>query len=86
MPSKKTRINLTVDDDLNELQTALSKIDGKPKATLIVDILEQMRPHLTELLHAMELVEQKKDPSRVLNKLLVGQQREFLDRLEVSDD
>lgn len=86
MPSKKTRINLTVDDDLNELLTALSKLDDKPKATLIVDILEQMRPHLTELLHAMELVEQKKDPSRVLNKLLVGQQREFLDRLEVSDD
>lgn len=86
MPSKKTRINLTVDDDLNELLTALSKIDGKPKATLIVDILEQMRPHFKELIKAMELVEQKKDPSKVLNKLLVGQQREFLDRLEVSDD
>ena len=60
MPSKKTRINLTVDDDLNELLTALSKIDGKPKATLIVDILEQMRPHFKELIKAMELVEQKK--------------------------
>ena len=86
MPTKKTRINLSVDDDMNELLTALSKFEGKPKATLITDILEQMRPHLTDLLHAMELVEQKKDPSKVLNKLLVGQQREFLDRLEVSDD
>ena len=86
MPTKKTRINLSVDDDMNELLTALSKFEGKPKATLITDILEQMRPHLTDLLHAMELVEQKKDPSRVLNKLLVGQQRDFLDRLEVSDD
>ena len=85
MPTKKTRINLSVDDDMNELLTALSKFEGKPKATLITDILEQMRPHLTDLLHAMELVEQKK-PSKVLNKLLVGQQREFLDRLEVSDD
>ena len=62
MPSKKTRINLTVDDDMNELLTALSKIDGKPKATLIVDILEQMRPHFKELIKAMELVEQKKRP------------------------
>ena len=86
MPTKKTRINLSVDDDMNELLTALSKFEGKPKATLITDILEQMRPHLTDLLHAMELVEQKKDPSKVLNKLLVGQQRDFLDRLEVSDD
>ena len=47
---------------MNELLTALSKFEGKPKATLITDILEQMRPHLTDLLHAMELVEQKKRP------------------------
>lgn len=86
MPSKKTRINLTVDDDMNELLTALSKIDGKPKATLIVDILEQMRPHFKELIKAMELVEQKKDPSKVINRLLVNQQKQFLDNLEVSDD
>lgn len=86
MPSKKTRINLTVDDDLNELLTALSKIDGKPKATLIVDILEQMRPHFKELIKAMELVEQKKDPANAINKLLIGQQKQFLNSLEVSDE
>ena len=34
MPTKKTRINLSVDDDMNELLTALSKFEGKPKATL----------------------------------------------------
>ena len=45
---------------MNELLTALSKFEGKPKATLITDILEQMRPHLTDLLHAMELVEEKR--------------------------
>ena len=86
MPSKKTRINLTVDDDLNELLTALSKIDGKPKATLIVDILEQMRPHFKDLIKAMELVEQKKDPAKAINKLLIGQQKQFLNSLEVYDD
>ena len=86
MPSKKTRINLTVDDDLNELLTALSKIDGKPKATLIVDILEQMRPHFKDLIKAMELVEQKKDPAKAINKLLIGQQKQFLNSLEVSDE
>ena len=51
---------------MNELLTALSKFEGKPKATLITDILEQMRPHLTDLLHAMELVEQKKTLQRSL--------------------
>jgi predicted DNA-binding protein len=86
MTDRKPRINVTVDDDMNELLTALSKFEGKPKATLITDILEQMRPHLTDLLHAMELVEQKKDPSKVINKLLVNQQKQFLNSLEVSDD
>lgn len=86
MPTKKTRINLSVDDDMNELLTALSKITVKPKATLITEILEQMRPHLTDLLQAMELVEQKKDPSKVINRLLVEQQKQFLNSLEVSDD
>ena len=41
MPTKKTRINLSVDDDMNELLTALSKFEGKPKATLITDILNR---------------------------------------------
>ena len=86
MPTKKPRINLSVDEDMNELLIALSKIEGKPKATLITDILEQMRPHLIDLLHAMDLVEQKKNPSKVINNLLVSQQKQFLNSLEVSDD
>lgn len=86
MPSKKTRINLTVDEDMDNLLIALAKLEGKPKATLIVDILEQMRPHLSGLIHAMQLVEQKKDPSKAINKLLIGQQKTFLNSLEVDDD
>lgn len=91
MPSKKTRINLTVDEDMDELLTALAKLEGKPgkpkpKATLILDILEQMRPHLSGLIDAMQLVEQKKDPSKAINKLLIGQQKTFLNSLEVDDD
>ena len=39
-----------------------------------------------ELIKAMELVEQKKDPSKAINKLLIGQQKQFLNSLEVSDD
>lgn len=85
MPTAKPRINLSVDEDLNELLAKLAALQGIPKATLIVDILEQMRPHFKELIEAMELVEQKKDPSRVINRLLVNQQKQFLNSLEVSD-
>lgn len=86
MPTAKPRINLSVDEDLNELLAELAALQGIPKATLIVDILEQMRPHFKELIEAMELVEQKKDPSKAINKLLIEQQKQFLNSLEVSDD
>lgn len=86
MPTAKPRINLSVDEDLNELLAKLAALQGIPKATLIVDILEQMRPHFKELIEAMELVEQKKDPSKAINKLLIEQQKQFLNSLEVSDD
>ena len=85
MPTAKPRINLSVDEDLNELLAKLAALQGIPKATLIVDILEQMRPHFKELIEAMELVEQKKDPSKAINKLLIEQQKQFLNSLEVSD-
>ena len=86
MPSKKTRVNLTVDDDLNAVLDSLAEMEGIPKATMIVNILEEMRPYFSDLLAAMQLVEQKKDPSKAINKLLIGQQKQFLDSLEVSDD
>lgn len=86
MSVRQKRLAISIDDDLSELLDVLAKFEGKPKSTLVADILHQMKPHFKDLITAMELVEQKKDPSKVLNKLLVGQQREFLDRLEVSDD
>lgn len=86
MSVRQKRVAISIDDDLNELLDTLAKFEGKPKSTLIADILCQMRPHFKELIKAMELVEQKKDPSKVINRLLVNQQRQFLDNLEVSDD
>lgn len=86
VPTKKRRIALTVDDDLDSLLISLAELQDTPKATLIVDILEQMRPHLVDLNKALKLVKEKKDPSKAINKLLIGQQKQFLDSLEVSDD
>ena len=86
MSVRQKRVAISIDDDLNELLDTLAKFEGKPKSTLIADILCQMRPHFKELITAMELVQQKKDPSKVINRLLVNQQRQFLDNLEVSDD
>ena len=86
MSARQKRLAISVDDDLNELLDALAKLEGKPKATLVADILHQMQPHFKQLIKAMELVEQKKDPSKVINRLLISQQKQFLDSFEVSDD
>ncbi len=89
MPSKKTRINLTVDDDMNELLTELCDLQGgMPKATLINNYLDMLRPHMIEIRDAIRLVNEKKDPSPHLRKMLLNGQQDFLDVLkeELKDD
>ena len=89
MPSKKTRINLTVDDDMNELLTELCDLQGgMPKATLINNYLDMLRPHMIEIRDAIRLVNEKKDPSPHLRKMLLDGQQNLLDTLkeELKDD
>lgn len=89
MPSKKTRINLTVDDDMNELLSELCDLQGgMPKATLINNYLDMLRPHMIEIRDAIRMVNEKKDPSPHLRKMLLNGQQDFLDVLkeEFKDD
>lgn len=69
MPTKKTRVNLTVDDELNSLLDDVAKFTGKPKATFIVDVLHDLKPMLKELTEALALAEQKKNVIPNLAKL-----------------
>ena len=62
MPTKKTRINLSVDDDMNELLMELAALQGIPKATLVTDYLDMLRPHMIEIRDAIRMVNEKKDP------------------------
>ena len=82
MPSKKTRINLTVNDDMNQLLTELADLQGIPKTTLVYEYLEAMRPHMIEIRDAIRLVNDKKDPSQHLRKILMNTQQDFLDVLK----
>ena len=79
MPTKKTRINLSVDDDMNELLIELAALQGIPKATLVTDYLEMLRPHLVEIRDAIRMVNEKKDPSPHLRKMLLDGQQELFD-------
>ena len=82
MPSKKTRINLTVDEDMDNLLIELAALQGIPKTTLVYEHLEAMRPHMIEIRDAIRMVNEKKDPSPHLRKMLLDGQQDFLDVLK----
>ncbi|MBC9710148.1 MAG: hypothetical protein H9W80_13130 [Enterococcus sp.] len=82
MPSKKTRINLTVDEDMDNLLIELAALQGIPKTTLVYEYLEAMRPHMVEIRDAIRMVNEKKDPSPHLRKMLLDGQQDFLDVLK----
>ena len=44
MPSKKARINLTVDDELNTVLKNLSELMNEPKAGIVVGFLKDLMP------------------------------------------
>ena len=60
MPTRKPRTNITLDDDVNEVFQRLAELLNTPKATLMADFLQSMKPHAQEIIEAIEL------PSRYL--------------------
>ena len=60
MPTKKPRINLSVDEDMNELLMELAALQGIPKATLVTDYLDMLRPHMVEIRDAIRMVNEKR--------------------------
>lgn len=82
MTYRKPRINVTVDDEMNELITQLADLQGIPKATLITQYLDMLRPHMVEIRDAMKLVNENKNPSSPLLKMILNGQQDFLDVLK----
>ena len=57
---RKPRINITVDNDLNDLLTELAELQGIPKATLISEYLYFLKPHLNTLVDTLKFIKGKK--------------------------
>ena len=49
MPSTKKRIALTVPEELNTLLCELAEVQGKPVATVVLELLNSVRPQLASL-------------------------------------
>ncbi|MGP5532974.1 hypothetical protein ACTXMK_14605 [Psychrobacter celer] len=88
MPTNKPRLNLSLDTDMNELIAELAALQGIPKATLVVQYLDMLRPHMVEIRDAIRMVNDKKDPSPQLRKMLLDGQQELFNviREEFTDD
>lgn len=54
MPSRKPRVNLTVDDDMNEILADLAVLTGEPKSTFIMNVLREMKPALVDIRDALQ--------------------------------
>lgn len=69
MSSRKPRLNLTLDDELKEVISRLSRLMGKPQSTLVNEFLCQMYPALLDLANALEDIENKKSALPHLAKM-----------------
>lgn len=72
MPSQKPRLNLTLDEDLNEVITDLSQLMGIPKTRVITDLLNDVLPVLSEMRDALRLAKDKKSVIPNLARLAAG--------------
>lgn len=89
MPSRNTRVNLTLPDDVIDVLDRMGKATGAGRATIIREWLIEGLPQLVQLAHAIELASQKnidafkvitdtlKDASRTSDQLVldIGKQR-----------
>ena len=67
---------------MNELLTEIATLQGIPKSTLIVQYLDVLRPHMVEIREALRMVQQQKDATPHLRKMLLDGQQDFLDVLK----
>lgn len=74
MTKQRNRINLTLDDELFNTLSELSKLTGTPRATIIHELLTEMKPHLDLSLDLLKKLQANKmqmtDVRMVLNNLV----------------
>ena len=72
MATRKPRTNITLENDVNDVFQRLADLRKIPKATLMAEYLEAMKPHADDIIRAIELVEQNKNPAIAFGKILAN--------------
>lgn len=78
MATEKPRLSITFDPELYELICKLSDYHGISRSKLVNSYLVQLKPHLTELVKAFELIEDKKDPTPLFRSMILEAQQHLL--------
>lgn len=59
MSKQRNRVNLTLDDELFKLLTELSELSDRPKATIIHELLTQVKPQIERSIELFNLLKQE---------------------------
>ena len=72
MPTEKTRVNLSLDDEMNALIAKIAQFKKIPKARVITEFLEECRPQFRVLCEAIDQIQANEavNPSEVLAQML----------------
>lgn len=71
---KRTRVQVTIDDETNQILEELYQLTGTPKATTIAEFISEIKPHLKMSLDLIKKIKanemQMSDARNVFNILL----------------
>lgn len=86
MPTKKRRLQLSLDDDLDCALARLSKLVGRPQATIVHEMLRESLPVFIQTADALELARQGKLNLDGLNAVVNAKIHEATElQLELTD-
>ena len=75
--SNKTRISVTFDNETLAIYEKLAEYRKVPRATLIAEYLEALKPHAESMNKIFDDFEQNKDPSKIFMNMLADAQEEY---------
>lgn len=78
MPTKRQRTNITLDGELLEVYQKLADVRGIPRATLITEYLEALKPHAKKMTKLIEAVQTNEaDAQKIMMNMLADAQEEY---------
>lgn len=75
---KRQRTNITLDGELLEVYQKLADVRGIPRATLITEYLEALKPHAQKMTKLLEAVkENESEAPKIMLNMLADAQEEY---------